>query len=39
VIEGNKIGTDVSGTEPLGNGTVGIRIVSGTKNEIGEERS
>jgi parallel beta-helix repeat protein len=35
VIEGNKIGTDVSGTQPLGNAGFGIRIVGGADNQIG----
>jgi parallel beta-helix repeat protein len=35
VIQGNKIGTDVSGAQPLGNGAAGIHIVGGTTNEIG----
>jgi titin len=34
-IEGNKIGTDVSGTQPLGNAGFGIRLVGGTDNQIG----
>jgi Right handed beta helix region len=35
VIEGNKIGTDVSGTKPLGNEVFGIRLFSTTGNQIG----
>ena len=35
VIEGNKIGTDVSGTKPLGNEIFGIRLFSTTGNQIG----
>jgi parallel beta-helix repeat protein len=35
VIEGNKIGTDVSGMQPLGNGAFGIRIAGGADNQIG----
>ncbi|MHB1558377.1 MAG: Ig-like domain-containing protein [Isosphaeraceae bacterium] len=35
LIEGNKIGTDVSGTKPLGNANAGIFINSEGKNTIG----
>jgi parallel beta-helix repeat protein len=35
VIEGNRIGTDVTGTKPLGNGYAGVRLVTGVNNTIG----
>jgi len=35
VIQGNRVGTDVSGTAPLGNTSAGIKIASGTGNVIG----
>jgi len=35
VIRGNKVGTDVSGTLPLGNAGVGIKIASGSGNDVG----
>ncbi len=35
VIEGNKIGTDVSGTKPLGNEVFGVRLIDATQNQIG----
>jgi titin len=36
-IEGNFIGTDASGTVPLGNGHFGIWIISGLANRIGTD--
>jgi hypothetical protein len=35
VIEGNLIGTSVSGSKALGNAAYGIRIAAGTNNQIG----
>ena len=35
VIEGNKIGTDVSGTKALGNEGFGVRLIDATQNQIG----
>jgi len=35
LVEGNFIGTDVSGTLPLGDRNDGVHIASGTANEIG----
>jgi uncharacterized repeat protein (TIGR01451 family) len=35
VIEGNYIGTDVTGTRPLGNGNDGIQVDGGSDNTIG----
>ena len=34
-IQGNFIGTDITGTKPLGNGSVGVGIISGSKYLIG----
>jgi len=34
-IQGNRIGTDVTGTQALGNGYAGVRVVGGIENEIG----
>jgi hypothetical protein len=35
IIEGNYIGTDASGTQPLGNSTFGVEVVAGSFNTIG----
>jgi titin len=35
VIQGNRIGTDVSGTQALGNGVDGIYVWSGANNQVG----
>ncbi|MHC4560963.1 MAG: FlgD immunoglobulin-like domain containing protein, partial [Planctomycetota bacterium] len=34
-IQGNYLGTDVTGTEPLGNGEIGVTILDGQNNVIG----
>ncbi|HLJ93207.1 MAG TPA: right-handed parallel beta-helix repeat-containing protein, partial [Gemmataceae bacterium] len=35
IIQGNYIGTDINGTNPLGNGGVGVSISAGPNNVIG----
>lgn len=35
VVQGNYIGTDITGTQPLGNGTAGVRILGASNNIVG----
>ena len=38
-MQGNFIGTDKTGTQPLGNGSAGIGIISGFDNVIGGDQT